>query len=141
MDSFKSNSETGYNSQRNNGQQNEFEGQSTAPPIVDYSTYTGRQAEGPLRRPNRSNTSANSDVINSLSQQTNLLSINENIRSNDNNYASISTPDVTNSWKTSGLYSLTHLFNHLFIHLFNNLYLSLIAINLYFLSIHLYKCF
>jgi hypothetical protein len=102
MDSFKSNSnsEIGYNSQRNNGQQNEFEGQSASGPIVDYSTYTGRQAEGPLRRPNRSNTSGNSDVINSLSQQTNLLSINENIRSNDSNY-SISTPDVTNSWKTS----------------------------------------
>jgi hypothetical protein len=134
MDSFKSNSnsEIGYNSQRNNGQQNEFEGQSTAGPIADYSTYTGRQAEGPLRRPNRSNTSGNSDVINSLSQQTNLLSINENIRSNDSNY-SISTPDVTNSWKTSGLYP--------FIHLFNNLYLSLIALNLYFLSLHLYKCF
>lgn len=94
MDSFKSHSESGYNLQRNNGQQNEMN--------RDFSrqtrNYPQTLGEGPLRRPN---IMSSTEPMVDLTQHTNMLSLND--RSNDN-YNSIAAGDVSNntlSWISS----------------------------------------
>lgn len=93
MDSFKPHSESGYNLQRNTGQQNDVNRQ-------QLRSYGQNVIEGSLRRPI---IISNNDLnIDCLSQQTNSLSLNE--RPNVQNYNSIANTDVehnTLNWMSS----------------------------------------
>jgi len=114
MDSFQSHSESGYNLQRTSGGQqnndmnrmphNDFGQQLRSEAFMNEGmNYASVSSDGHLRRPIMSN---NEPMVD-LAQQTNLLSLHENARSNDNNYNSIGGGDVTNntlSWISSGYY-------------------------------------